>query len=94
MGSIAAITFFLVFGFLYGALKNSRPEGTKSNSGWVGLAVLCVLLGGLFFASTTRNESLGWFFGIALWVSVPAMLLFAIGMGAGRRYKRERHEKS
>lgn len=94
MITIAVITFVLVLGFFYGALKDSRPEGKKSNSSWVGLLVLCVLLGGLFFAGTTRNESLGWFFGIALWAAIPAMFLFAIGMGAGRRYKRERNEKS
>jgi hypothetical protein len=93
MGTSAIIVFVLVLGFLYGTLKNPRPAGTKSNSGWVGLLVLCVLLGGLFFASKTGNESLAWFFGIALWAAIPAMLLFAVGMAAGRMFKGGRDEK-
>jgi len=92
MGTSAVIVFALVFGFLYGTLKKPRPLGTKSNSGWVGLFVLCALLGGLFFASKTGNESLGWFFGIALWAAIPAMFLFAVGTAAGRVFKGRRNE--
>ena len=93
MSTSAVIIFVLVSGFLCGTFRSPRPAGKKSNSGWVGLFVLCVLLGGLFFASQSGNESYGWFFGIALWVAIPAMFLFAVGMAAGRRFKGGKDEK-
>jgi hypothetical protein len=83
----------LVVGVAYGLLKKQRPAGKKSNSGWIGLLVLCVPLGGLYVADRMRDESLSWFFGLSLMFGLPILFFFAVGSAVGGWFKGGKDEK-
>lgn len=68
-----------IIGAVFGASRTRRTQEQSSSSGWMGLIILCVLIGGLAVAAYFRNEKWAWFFGLAFMFVVPIMFLFALG---------------
>lgn len=61
------------------ASRTRRTLEQSSSSGWMGLLILCVLIGGLAVAAYFLNEKWAWYFGLAFMFVVPIMFLFALG---------------
>lgn len=81
----------LIIGGLSGFFHSKR-EGQRGYGGWVDLAVLGVLIGGLIFSGLSGNESLTWIFGWALMVALPVMFLLGIGSVIGSLLRRDHQQ--
>jgi len=73
----------LAVGVAYGFFRKQPTERKKSNSGWIGLLVIGILVGGLVIADNAGSEKWAWFFGLSLMVATLIMLFFAIGSSVG-----------
>lgn len=68
-----------IIGAVFGASRTRRTQEQSTSSGWMGLLILCVPIGGLVVAAYFRNEKWAWFFGLSFMFVVPIMILFALG---------------
>lgn len=69
-------------GMIYGLLRGKRSP-KNGHGGWIGLGTLAALFLGLVIAGKMGDQSLAWFFGLALMAALPIMLLLAIGSAIG-----------
>ena len=80
----------IVTGIAYQRGLRSSPKSKRSNTGWYGLAVLALLLAGLWLSGQAGNEAAAYGFGIAIALALPLMLLVGVASAIGRAVQKRR----
>lgn len=80
----------IVTGIAYLRGLRSSAKAKRSNTGWYGLAVLALLLAGLWLSGQAGNEAAAYGFGIAIALALPLMLLVGVASAIGRAVQKRR----
>jgi len=75
------ILALVAIGVAYAFFHKKKSAPKNNVSGWFGLGIIGFLLLGLVLAGVSGHETLCWFFGLALMVTIPAMFFLAMGAG-------------
>jgi predicted Na+-dependent transporter len=89
---MSATAFLLVVPVAVGAgigMWRARRDATKRIDGWVGLAILVLLVGALFVGLAIDGTAAAMTWGLLLMVTVPLLVLVGIGLEIGYRVGRK-----
>lgn len=88
--AIVLVLAAIVSGIAYLRGLRSTPKAKRSNTGRYGLAVLALLLAGLWLSGQAGNEAAAYGFGIAIALALPIMLLVGVASAIGRAVQKRR----